>query len=51
MKAKLGKCHVILSSNTHRVIHFANTSVTSKSKRKITRDNFGPRARIRRAYR
>ena len=35
MKANLGKCHVILSSNTQREILFDNTSIASSLSEKL----------------
>ena len=35
VKANPGKCHVILSSNTQREIHFVNTSVASSLSEKL----------------
>ena len=35
MKANPEKCHVILSSNTQREIHFANTSIASSPSEKL----------------
>ena len=35
MKANPGKCHVILSSNSQRGIHFDNTSVESSLSEKL----------------
>ena len=35
MKGNLGKCHVILSSNTQREIHFVNASIASSISEKL----------------
>ena len=43
MKTNPGKCHVVVSVNTQREIHFVNKSIVS---RKITWDNFVLRTKI-----